>query len=101
MKYDKLVRDRIPVFIESKGLKPVIHIANEEEYQAKLMEKLTEEVNEFLEDNNMEEFIDILEVMDAIAEYKRFSKEDVKRLKDEKAENRGRFSKRIILDETN
>ena len=101
MKYDKLVRDRIPEFIESKGLKPVIHIANEEEYRAKLMEKLTEEVNEFLEDNNMEEFIDILEVMDAIAEYKRFSKEDVKRLKDEKAENRGRFSKRIILDETN
>lgn len=99
MKYNKLVRDKIPEYIKAKGLEPVTHIANEEEYGVKLLEKLTEEVNEFLEDNNIEEFIDILEVMDAIAEYKDFKKEDVLLLKETKAEERGGFNMRIILEE--
>ena len=47
----------------------------------------------------MEEFIDILEVMDAIADHKGFKKEDILRLKETKAEERGRFNERIILEE--
>src|SRR3972149_9661365 len=99
MKYNKLVRDKIPEYIKSKGKVPITHIADETEYWQKLKEKLQEEVNEFLKDGNIEEIADILEVIDAIANYKKFSREDIGRIKEKKAEERGRFKKKIILEE--
>ena len=99
MKYNKLVRDKIPEYIKSKGKVPITHIADETEYWEKLKEKLQEEVNEFLKDGNIEEIADILEVIDAIANYKKFSREDIERIKEKKADERGKFKDRIILEE--
>ena len=99
MKYNKLVRDKIPEYIKSKGKVPITHIADETEYWQKLKEKLQEEVNEFLKDGNIEEIADILEVIDAIANYKKFSREDIERIKEKKADERGKFKDRIILEE--
>jgi len=100
MKYNKLVRDKIPEYIKGKGGVPITHIADEMEYWQKLKEKLLEEIKEFSENENPEEFTDIFEVLDAIADYKGFDKEEVQRIKAEKAEERGKFQKRIILDES-
>ncbi len=100
MKYDKLVRDGIPEIIKGKGIEPVIHVATEEEYRQKLKEKLLEEVNEFNESESPEEVADVLEVIDAIIEFKGFKREDVEAIKAKKAEERGGFRKRIILDES-
>jgi len=100
MKYDKLVRDKIPEIIKSKGVVPITHIASDEEYQQKLKAKLQEEVNEFLEDLNQEELADILEVIYALCDLYKFDKEKLEQLRKDKAKKRGGFKDKIILDET-
>ncbi len=100
MKYDKLVRDMIPEYIRKKGGTPAYHVAGEEEYWEKLKEKLSEEAEEFKKDGSIEEFADLLEVIDAIADYKRFERGEVEKVREKKAEERGKFAKRIILDES-
>ncbi len=100
MKYNKLVRDKIPEIIKNKGAVPITHTADDEEYWQKLKEKLQEEVDEFLKECNEEELADILEVIYAICDFKNFDKEKLELLRKKKAEERGRFKDKIILDET-
>lgn len=99
MKYNKLVRDKIPEYIVSKGEKAVMHIADDAEYWQKLKEKLQEEVGEFLIDESAGEIADILEVIDAICEYKKIDSLELARVKEKKTVEKGKFEKRIILDE--
>lgn len=99
-KYDKLVRDKIPEIIEKNGDEFEIHIADEEEYWGKLKEKLLEEVNEFIEEENKEEMADVYEVLEAISNFKKYSKESIEKIKIEKARKRGKFNKKIILDKS-
>jgi len=100
MKSNKLVRDKIPEYIRKKGGNPITHIADDAEYWQKLKEKLIEEMEEFKEDENIEEFADLLEVIDAIADYKKFDRNEVKNVREKKATERGRFKNRIILDKS-
>ena len=100
MKYNKLIRDRIPEIIKEKGGRAITHIADDKEYWEKLKEKIKEEVEEFLAENNKEELADILEVIYAICDFKEFDKEEIERIRKEKAEKRGGFKDKIILDES-
>ncbi len=100
MKYDKLVRDNIPEYIKGKGEAVVFHIADKQEYWQKLKEKLGEEVEEFLTSESIDELADILEVIDAIVDHKQFDRQEIEKVKADKAHKKGKFSKRIILDES-
>ena len=68
--YNKLVRDKIPEIVISKNCKPVTRILSDEEYILELNKKLLEEVNEYLESNNVEELADVEEVILAILNVK-------------------------------
>jgi predicted house-cleaning noncanonical NTP pyrophosphatase (MazG superfamily) len=93
----KLVRDRIPQIIQSKGLEPIVYSADTDEYAARLRGKLSEEVAEFLEsDSDPEELADILEVLYALAEQVGIGRQQLEKLRAAKAEERGAFADRII-----
>ncbi len=97
--YHKLVRDRIPEIIEEAGKKCTCSILSNEDYLALLDEKLNEELCEYQESKSMEELADLLEVMRAVALARGSSPEEVERIRREKAERRGGFEKKILLEE--
>jgi predicted house-cleaning noncanonical NTP pyrophosphatase (MazG superfamily) len=97
MSQGKLVRDKIPQIIRSKGLEPVIYTAGTEEYSARLRDKLQEEVDEFIgSGSDPEELADILEVLYALAEQVGTDRQQLEKLRAAKAEERGGFADRII-----
>jgi len=99
VRYDKLVRDKIPERINQKGEVPITHIADDEEYWEKLKEKLKEEVDEFLENNNNEELSDILDVINTICDFKNIDEGTLEIFRKKKLEEKGGFKNKIILDE--
>jgi len=99
MEYNKLVRDKIPDIIKDNGEIPITHIASDDEYWERLKEKLKEEVNEFLKENNEEELSDILEVIDAICDFKKIDKNELGKIRELKNKKKGDFKDKIILDE--
>lgn len=100
MKYNKLVRDKIPEYIKSKGGVPITHIADDIEYWQKLKEKLQEEIKEFTEAETIEEMADIMEVIEAMCEFKKFDKNELEKVKNKKADERGKFKNKVILEES-
>jgi len=96
--YNKLVRDNIPEIMIKNGAKPVTRILSEEEYLSELNKKLLEEVNEYLESEDVLEIADIEEVLLAILKTKRVSLEDFNELRIDKVNKRGAFDKKIFLE---
>lgn len=97
--YDKLVRDEIPERIEETGETPVVRTASDdEEYRTYLVEKLREEVEEYAESRRREELADILEVVRTIREFEGLCAADLEELRAEKADERGGFTDRIVLE---
>lgn len=96
--YNKLVRDNIPEIMINKGCKPVTKILTDEEYLTELNKKLLEEVNEYLEDNNIEELADIREVFNSILKAKGITEEELESVRIEKANKRGGFNNKIFLE---
>ena len=96
--YNKLVRDNIPDIILKDHCLPTTRVLDDEEYIKELNKKLMEEVNEYLEEENVEEMVDILEVIRAILDYKKVSYEDIEEKRAKKAKKRGAFKKKVFLE---
>ncbi|WP_018249045.1 nucleoside triphosphate pyrophosphohydrolase [Orenia marismortui] len=96
-KYDKLIRDRIPGIIKESGKEYEVEVMDEVEYKSYLKKKLLEEVNEYIESEEVEELADILEVMYAIIDLKEVTLEEVDKIRSEKVEKRGGFKERLKL----
>lgn len=98
-KYYKLVRDRIPEIIHTSGRSCLWDVLSHEEYIRKLDEKLNEELEEYQESKSLEELADLLEVIQAVVKARGWTLTQLEQVKKEKAEERGRFEKRILLRE--
>lgn len=93
--YNKLVRDKIPEILDSKGVAYEKRNASPSEYKLALIRKLEEEIKEFVEEGSMEELADVIEVVMALKKLPDYLNVETVRIK--KAETRGSFDKMIIL----
>lgn len=99
MIYDKLVRDKIPEIIERDGKKATYRILDKSEYKEYLKNKLVEEVAELIESESIEEFADVVEVLQALIFECGYGVSDVYKKRCIKTAERGGFEKRICLIE--
>ncbi len=100
MIYNKLIRDNIPTILQQKGITTKTHIADKKEYTKKLLEKLEEEVKEYTQSQTIDEMADIFEVITTILKEKQWTIEQVIAVQQQKREQKGAFTARIILEET-
>jgi|SRR5512133_682005 predicted house-cleaning noncanonical NTP pyrophosphatase (MazG superfamily) len=101
VRYDKLVRDRIPEIIQSHGHHPVTRVLDDATYQVALLAKLAEETREAQEaapEDLPVELADTLEVIRALAAAVGMSWTQLLALAAEKRTRSGGFEKRIFLE---
>lgn len=99
--YNKLVRDKIPEIISLNGDTCKTKILSDEEYISALNTKLAEELNEYLESNNIEELANLEEVLRAILDFNKISYSDFEKIRTAKAQKRGSFKNKLFLEYTN
>ena len=99
MKYNKLVRDKIPEIIEKSGKTAVTRILDDDEYKIYLEKKLDEEVAEYHESKSIEELADILEVVYCLCRAYGYASLSVDLAQCVKRTERGGFDRKILLQE--
>lgn len=95
--YNKLVRDRIPYIIESKGGSCEVESLDMKNFMDALDDKMIEEFNEYRESRDLEELVDMLEVLFAMAKTQGYSWGEVCSAYREKREKRGGFDRGLFL----
>ena len=97
----KLVRDKIPEIITKDTGKSVsIKVLSQDEYITALHRKLDEEVEEFHQSGDIEELVDILHVVLALAADRGYTTERFVDKCNKKENERGVFTKRYFLCDT-
>ena len=97
----KLVRDKIPAIIQSKGSVPLIRVAGPAEYREALFTKLAEETTELRTadtEHAPEELADMLEVVYALAADHGVTRERLEAVRQAKHAERGGFDDRLIWE---
>ncbi len=95
--YNKLVRDNIPDIIENDDKTCEIEFLDDKEYLPALKIKLQEELNEYLESDQIEELADLEEVLLAVVDFKNVSREDFQKIRTKKLIQKGGFTKKVFL----
>ena len=94
--YNKLVRDKIPEIIQSKGEEATWHeVVDEKEFQIAAFNKVGEEFLEFQDTPTIEEAADLVEILYAL-----FGRERLEAARLRKLTEKGGFEGRIILERT-
>jgi len=100
--YNKLVRDKIPEIIASKGEIPITRTLNDTEYRIELYKKLREECEEVTKAEGtievLQELADVLEVVRAISRLENRNLENVIALANQKNITNGGFENRVFLE---
>lgn len=103
IKYNKLIRDKIPQIIKRDNAIPKISILNHRRFAEELKKKLVEESAELQKANSKKELLnelsDVLEILQTIARAEKLKWNEIEKKRVIKAKERGGFQKRIFLKE--
>lgn len=98
-KVEKLIRDKIPAFLESKGITAHTKVMDNQEFISKLKDKLLEEVEEALEtsipDELCEELADVLEVIHTLSKASGLTMQQVEETRLKKNQIKGGFQNKL------
>lgn len=98
IKFDKLVRDRIPEIIKAHGQRCTVRVLGDKEYAQRLDEKLAEELAEYQESGAIEELVDLVQIVYSITEHRGMTWDAFERMRLRKHKERGGFEERILLE---
>ena len=95
----KLVRNKIPEVIERESnCTPSYHIADPDELEIRLYDKLAEEIQEFKDAPSAEEAADIFEALRTLCWIHKISMESVQNVAEKKREDKGGFHQGVVLE---
>ena len=97
--YNKLIRDKIPQIIEATGKSAIVEKVSNDTYVTLLNQKLTEELQEYLDSNDIEELADLVEVIYAILDSRNISIQEFESIRLNKVLKRGAFKEHLLLKE--
>jgi len=101
VKYNKLIRDRIPEIIKEAGWKPTVRTLRKSEFLKAVRKKVFEEAEELIQSKDkkgiIDEIVDIQELLDVLALEIGLPKPKIKKLQIAKRKKRGGFKKRLFL----
>lgn len=95
--HSKLLIDKILEIIEASDKKCDIGLVHNNEHIELLNIKLMEEVNEYIESNDIEKLADILEIIYSIVKQREISIDELESIRIKKNEERRSLEKRIKL----
>lgn len=101
VRYNKLIRDKIPEIIKEAGWMPTMRILRKREFFNAVKKKVYEEAKELIQSKGKEgiinEIVDIQELLDVLSSELKITKSEVKKLQEVKRKKRGGFKKRLFL----
>ena len=101
VKYNKLIRDKIPEIIKKDGWNPIIKTLSKKQYLTALKKKILEEAEELIiakkRKDVIDEIVDIQELLDHLVSEIKLTKLEIENQQKKKNEKRGRFKKRLFL----
>jgi len=99
--YNKLIRDRIPEIIAAASDRRYeTRQLTDAEYASALDQKLGEELQEYLSSGDVAELADLVEVVHAIVQHKGLALDTFEQLRQQKHQERGGFTQRLLLIRT-
>lgn len=97
IKYNKIIRDKIPDIIEKSGKKAIVEKVRGNQLLKLLNKKLYEELDEYNESGEIEELADLVEVVQAILEHKEITMDEFNEIKEKKNMEKGGFKEGLLL----
>lgn len=100
--YNKLIRDNIPNKIRNKGEECEARmIEDDAEFEQELLKKVKEEASALsmvrTREDLLDEFADLMEVLDALKEFHNLSPEEMREVRVENQQKKGSFKHRYFL----
>lgn len=96
----KLIRDKIPQFIEANNEPYEVRVMEKKEFEKELKKKLVEEASELIKtkkEDLLNEMADVLELLKSIASFYKIDFKLVEEKQTKKRRERGGFKKRLFL----